>query len=150
MKIIDTSSFEKLKIRPVNVNDINRFVHVNPRTITLDEIHPGYILKTRRGWHGYPYDNIFMFFETARVKSIIDHLKYIAIRTDYVILRPDRDSTPRIHYNSIYGYLVEWPKYHGSTNLDVTDVWITHFDVNKINSEQDILDIYNKYNLFDL
>ena len=91
-----------------------------------------------------------MFFETARAKSIIDRLSDIIIETDYVILRPDRDSTPKLNYNSIYGYLVTWPEYRGNTNLNVTDVWITDFDVNKINSDQDILDIYNKYNIFEL
>ena len=150
MQILNTSTYEKLKIRTVNPSELISFIHVNPYEMSVNDLRSGYILKTYLGYSGYPVDNVYMLFETDMARKLVAYLKSTEITTDYVILRPSRGNYLSIHWNDIKRYLKTLPVYFGNDKLNVTDVWKTDLDITIFKSDMDIANFFNKYNVFDL
>lgn len=140
-----------MKINPINLNTLSPFVHINPKEIKFKDLMPGYIVKTKRGWTGYAEKNVYIIFDTKQAKQILDYknTEFLKIKSNYVILRPDKSTKIYIHYNSMDGYEYTWPEYENYESLDITDVWKNTLDMSMFKTKQDIFDFFLVYNIWD-
>lgn len=150
MQILNTSTYEKLKIRTVDPSELVSFIHVDPYKISIDDLRSGYILKTYLGAAGHHFDNVYILVETDIARKLVAYLKSSEITTDYVILRPSRVNDRIIYWDDIERYLNTWPKCLGNDKFNVTDVWKTDLDITTFKSDTDIAKFFNKYDIFNL
>lgn len=151
MKIYDTRYFEKLKIRPVNPNDLSKIwlKHMDPDKMTYDQLKPGYILKTKRNWREEPFGNHWMIVPTSLMKKIKYGLSE-STNDMFVLLRPDPEDKSKLSCNPISSYEKTWPNHYEYHCFDVTDVWISDINLDNIKRKKDFLDMFEEYKINEL
>ena len=161
MKIINLSSYEKLKIRPVSASDIRipfskknlKELWVDPKTISISDIMPGYMVKTGHEIHKNGVPNVWIFFDYQHLMEFYKKFDYII---DYIneseceggFLRSNIDF--QTSFMSTEFFLYSWPKNRNRNDMTITDVWKTKIDLDEICSLDSLLAFYKKYNLYDL
>lgn len=156
MKIYNTSCFEKLKIRPVDIdklsiaNDI-LIERLDPNKMKIEDLQQGYICRT----NGQPTEecsNIWIYVNSDTLGHLFDEeFEYDGFVT------PDTASSYDISYLYIEDYLETWPK----TSVDnyitrvpefnFIDVWKTSDDFTDefslVYNAKQFIDFFQKYNL---
>lgn len=147
MKIIDTSTYEKLKIRPVNVSDLHEsgLICVSADKLSISDLRPGFACKTTDNEENEP--DIFIYLNVERVRKLFPTYpeKFDAL------VRPRKSVYYgyRGTYLGIYSYEGSWPKHPRFNELDIVCVYEI-MEEPDINSFDELVEFYNKYNLFDL
>ena len=139
MKIIDTLTFEKLKIRAVNVSDLNVYSEhikeIDPERISYSDLKPGYIIKTN--------ENKTPFY-MAVDKNVFQILLNYSTTQTMMFVQPDNIGD--IMYLTANRYKANWPHIDSTyADLNIIKVYKTDCDVSKINSMNDFYRIYNEY-----
>lgn len=149
MRIINTSAFEKLKIRPVKVNSLEFGIGdaIPAKDISISDLKPGYICQTMADADEYD-PNVMLYVDYDTVKNLFPNYPFVcgAFLCPYV---KAYNKTRSAAYLEIDSYAGTWPKYNKYSELTVVRGWILP-EVPIINSFDDLFDLYNKYNLFDL
>lgn len=150
MKIIDLSSYEKLKVRPVNISDLqsnqpNRFEHIDPKSINWDELVPGDVCKIA----GRPEKciNVWLVLDVQQMTSIFEGSYNYGCAA---FVKPDPGFANHINYILLSDYYESWPKHSRVLFYNIVDIWRTDLDVSHIKTVDDVFDFYEKYNLYVL
>lgn len=152
MKVLDINQYEKLKIRPVNVNNMKHelpdladcgkvcYEYIDPISIHLEDLKPGYVVKLSKR---YPYENVWIFFDSKHMSKIRGHhySKPVFVRGDV---------QTNISYLGIGVYESSWPKSYVYEAYNVTGVWKTNIDIEVFTTEKDVLDFYRVYKIVDV
>ena len=151
MKVLDINQYEKLKIRPVNVNNMKHelpdlvdygkvcYEYIDPISIHLEDLKPGYVVKLSKM---YPYENVWIFFDSK-------HLSKIRSRhSSPALVRGDIQTDISFLWTNIYKDT--WPKSHFHETYNVTGVWKTNIDIEVFTTEKDVLDFYRVYKIVDV
>lgn len=159
MKIYNTSLYEKLKIRPVNINDINdikpdepllsiKIPKKSPADFRVDffhnDIQPGYLVKTIGDdsvedpdvWIYVDHENMKRLNKTYRMNNGYNG----AIVRCYPDTKPDRPS--RVFFMDFSAYKENWPKHQYYFEYDITDVWTTDIDLREFKTQDELADFY--------
>ena len=163
MKIYNTSCFEKLKIRPINVNDIRmpfskeslKKLWIDPKTISISDIMPGYMVRTGYEIRENDVPNIWIFFDHQHIMKFCKDMDYII---DYfnenevkgVFLRSKPTIESNFSFMTIESFMETWPKNHNRNDMTITDVWKTDINIDEICTLDSLLAFYKKHNLYDL
>lgn len=144
MKTLDFSLYEKLKIRPVNVNDINTIEWIDPNSISIGDLRPGYICRTAER-----HSNIRLYLDPEQLVNIYGKDGYPYDCGAFV--KPvDNDPYIKVSCVLLKYFCGSWPVEPISTEFSVSDVWKTSFDVSVIKTKDDVIDFFNKYNLSEI
>ena len=153
METIKTSTFEKLKIRPVNVCDLkmdsnwfNMWVDLNK--MKWRDLVAGDVLKTEcKPTKVTP--NIWIAFDLVDMKRLFG-ARYS--HTCGGLVRINVKPRIRASYSLLSQYYSSWSKFSTSTptGFDVVIVWKTGFDISNIFTYEDFFEFYKEHNLFDL
>ena len=147
MQILNTSTYEKLKIKPVNVVDM-KIEHlcewVDPKRINLYDLKAGDICRTYEKATEYN-PNVWVVFEPDDMNRLFGK-RYRHVCGGFV--RPREEGYAS--YNLMESYYNTWPKYKTVCGFDIVDVWKTDYDISHISSAYDLVDFYKEHNLFDL
>ena len=140
-KIYNTSCFEKLKIRPVNVRnmaqpDIEPFTYeyINPYDLDVDDLDNGWIVRTSIPGRGI--SNIWIVFDEDHMRLIRNGAYRFNVPS---LLRPDRMT---IAFLNLGVYYRTWPEMNGFPQYNVTGVWKTNIDINNLKNEKSFLEFY--------
>lgn len=148
MNILNTQAYEKLKIRPVNVNNLKNienndnvlpfeYQYIDPKTITMKDVGEGYIVRTDE--HATNY-NIWIVIS----KEYMRHFTRVYLYDYPAMMRLDKGS--RISYLSMGTYEKNWPDTIYNLHI-VTGVWKTNLDMNIIHDIDSFIMFYKKYKL---
>lgn len=149
MKIINTSCFEKLKIRPVKPSDLKsdklEMNKLDLKRLSFDDLVPGYIVKTRFGWLGDNVDNIYIVADDEYVKELMNN-KALITNYDVVFMRADLERKC-VMFKYVDEYVNLFPRSSSRYENDIVAVYETNLDFKKLNTEKSIVNLYKKYNL---
>ena len=149
MKIINLSSYEKLKIRPVKPSNLKsdklEMNKLDLKRLSFNDLVPGYIVKTRFGWLGDNVDNIYIVADAEYLKELIDSKALIG-KYDIVFMRADLEKK-HVVFKYVDEYVNLFPKSNYRYENDIVAVYEANLDFNKLSTEQSIVDLYKKYNL---
>lgn len=138
MKIYNIAEFEKLKIRAVNVSDLNDSKHtkeIDPERISYSDLKPGDIIKTN--------ENKTPFY-MAVDKKVFQILFGCSTTKTMMFVQPDNNGG--IVYLMANIYKENWPHVNNMyANFDIIKVYKTDCDASKINSMDDFYRIYDEY-----
>lgn len=136
-----------MKIPQIKMSDlVCSFEHIDPHDIELDDLKPGYIIKTLRNWKGeYVDDNFYLFLPENQLKKIFGDYKYDIPG----FVQPDKNTHYSVSYITINGYEGVWPNAVNET-FDVNDVWKSNIDVSYIISGKDVVDFFKEYDIYSL
>lgn len=151
MKIYNTSFYEKLKIRPVDINSLDdvdeddfgklTFVHLDPEEMKLSDLRLGDIVKTELNSH-----YIMMSIATANTIGVPRKDAQYA----YVLVRPDRYSRNGVSYLELNGFVKFFPSHDTHDVFNITDVWRSGADTSRFKTGYDVYDFFTKYNIKNL
>lgn len=163
MKIYNISCFEKLKIRPVNVSDIRmsfskenlNSLWVDPKTISLSDIMPGYMVRTGVEICENGVPNVWIFFDRQHIMKFCKGKDYLI---DYfnenenkgVFLRSKPTIESNFSFMTIESFMETWPEHSNRYDMTITDVWKTNINIDEICTLDSLLAFYKKHNLYDL
>ena len=141
MKIYNTSIFEKLKIRSVNINNINYsgIDKIDPKTISITDLEPGYIIKTKK-------TNSNPLYMVVDQKTEME-LNHNPIRHNYRIFFIQPKEFNEISSLTVESYEETWPHHKWSDSCDVCAVYLvkqTH-NILSIHTFDEFIKIYNEY-----
>lgn len=149
MKIINLSSYEKLKIRPVKPSDLkSNKLEINKldlKCLSFNDLAPGYIVKTKFGWFGDNVDNVYIVADAEYLKELIDN-EALTTNYDIIFIRADL-GRKCVMFKHVDEYVNLFPKSNLRYENDIVSVYETNLDFKKLNTEQSIVDLYKKYNL---
>lgn len=155
--MIKISAFEKLKIRPVNVCDLKTDqkwsdIWADPKEMNWNDLFVGDVVRTA-GESTPEIPNIWILFDIEGMRKLFgngySYPSWGFVRPEFV--RPELEQRINANFNWLKSYYENWPKYiTPSHTFDIVDVWKTRFDISDIKSAKDLVDFYNKHNLFDL
>ena len=152
MKIYNTSCFEKLKIRPVDVNKLstNNFIvrRVEPSSIKYRDIEIGTICRMNEEkttsssniWVCVGVDKMNLFFNGSfNCGGFVTPTTENEVGLDRILISE---------------YEAHWPYHILEHDFNIADVWLTtnefYKDLYAVESVQEFVFFYNKYNLKDL
>lgn len=165
MKIHNTSCFEKLKIRPVNVADLSieysflRPGSNNPHDYICREhkieIKPGYIVETdSTGTINEP--NIWMYFDcdifTTLIAPAANNSSYKAdpdLRLGGFI-RYKKTSSYGFSFLRMTSYTDNWPYHKNKDEFNIVRIFPTNINTSKFITTNDFIDFYLEHKLYDL
>lgn len=141
MEIINTSSFEKLKIRTVDVDKLTTqsIYKINPENIKIDDLKTGYFIRTNE-----IEKNLYM---------ILDCETILKIDKDFYCHPSDKNELRFVQpYSNSYIILVtsayrrHWPE-SGMYNYaySVYCVYVTDFDISKIHDSDNFKFYFDSY-----
>ena len=140
-KIYNTSCFEKLKIRPVNVHnmaqpDIEPFTYeyINPYDLDIDDLDNGWIVRT--------ISYIWIVFDEDHMRVMLNGVYRYNVPA---LLRPD--TLTNVSFLDLEIYCRTWPEANGFPRYNVTGVWKTNIDIDKLKDEKSFLEFYKINNL---
>lgn len=154
MKIYNTSCFEKLKIRPVDVNKLisdNIIVRrLDPEDIKLDDIKEGYLCRTSE----QPTErlsNIWIRVDNNTLKRLFKTDVFEEEDVSYGgFVTPDADSWSGITYLYDEDYRQKYPMSYNN-KYNILDIWETSddfiCDFILIENEDQFVDFFKKYNI---
>lgn len=142
MKIINTSAYEKLKIRPVDIKNmssqISEVTFVNPKDIGLEEMRPGYFIKTNE-----TKNSLYMTINSETMRKCMGHDRIVPRYLDIIFVQPDRSIM--LATLQIASYKSTWPEHCFNTDFDVKAVFKTNADTSVINTQSDFVNLFDKY-----
>ena len=150
MQIIDLTSYEKLKIRPVSVNDISDgllhpvFTHMDISKMKFSDLKPGYVVKTRFGWSGEPDNNVYMVFSKKHIMSICNNVIFSEKMCAIILIRSKNRSSS---YKELDPYIDNFPRNNKYPKQDITDVWQTNINETEFHNLYEISDFFDDYDL---
>ena len=142
MKIINTSTYEKLKIRAVDVKNMSDntldITYVEPKDIRLDELRPGYFIKTSETGN-----SLYMVINSETMRKCMGHDHIVPRYLDIIFVQPDRSiMLGTLHSAS---YKNTWPEHYFNADFDVEAVFKTNADTSVINTQSDFVNLFDKY-----
>ena len=143
MKIYNISRFEKLKIRPVDVNSMHVAVEmVDARSIGFSDLKFGYIVETDETDQD---DNPFyMLVDVKTFMKIMDYEDF-SFDPKMVLLQPDSEEHDDTAYLCSEAYRRYWPCYNGPSKFDIKHVYIINCDPSKVETKDEFIELYYKY-----
>lgn len=145
-KIYNTSCFEKLKIRPVNVRNMTQpdiepftYEYIDPYDLDVDDLDNGWIVRTLSYEH-----NIWIVFDEDHMRVMLNGVYRHNVPA---LLRPDRLTT--VSFLDLGTYYRTWPKSDMHPKYDITGVWKTNIDIDNLKDEKSFLEFYKTNNLKD-
>lgn len=162
MKILDISCFEKLKIRPVNINDIKpdepllniKIPKKRPADFRFfyNDIESGYLVKTI-GEDSAEDPDVWIYVDHENMKRLnktyrMNNGRHGAIVRCYPDTKPDRPS--RVVFVDFSSYIENWPKHQSYSEYDITDVWTTDIDLRTFKTQDELADFYVNNKLKEL
>lgn len=150
MQIIDLTSYEKLKIRPINVNDISDgrlrpvFTHMDISKMRFFDLKPGYVVKTRYGWDGEAVDNVYIVFSKKHIMSICPNTIISENMCNIILLRSKNGVCS---YKELNSYMDNFPRHNNYPKQDITDVWQTNIDETEFHSLYEVSNFFDDYDL---
>lgn len=146
MEIINTSAFEKLKIRSVDVkqlknNSTDKIIKIKARDISIVDLKSGFFVKTCE-----PYGYLYMILDKETERKINTFFD-VSYYNDLILVQPFDSRVSRVNFDfmSLCKYSETWPNHINTEMYDITDVYITGFDTSLINSNNDFLLYFDKY-----
>lgn len=130
MKIIDTTTYEKLKIRPVDIQSLqNEICKISPYNIKMKELKPGWFVET-----GENNDNFYMVVTRDTEMKFIDFRLpeyYLGI----CFMQPSTENNYGFLklYSSSYKAL--WPIYMNDTSRRFTIKYVYKTNIDTSNME---------------
>ena len=134
--------FEKLKIRAVDIKNIsagNGFIRIDPNSITLDDLRPGYVMKAKN-------KKQYLFMTMDQLEKIFGTVY------DYdtpAFVRPDNHTYSGASYIALTRYKLFFPE-HKTPDFDITDIWDTGVDTSDISSVDMLCEFFDNYKIYDL
>lgn len=150
MQIIDLTSYEKLKIRPVSINDISDgllhpvFTHMAISKMKFSDLKPGYVVKTRYSWEGTTDNNVYMVFSKKHIMSICKNTFFSEKVCDMILIRSKNGCSS---YKELDPYMDNFPRHNRYSKQDITDVWQTNIDETEFHSISEVSDFFDDYDL---
>lgn len=165
MKIYNTSSFEKLKIRPVNAADLSieyNFLRPgsnNPHEYICREykieIKPGYIVETNSpGTIDEP--NIWMYFDYNILTTLIEPATKSPVAKYKIDLRLGgfikykKASPYSFSFLRMSSYTDNWPYHRNNEEFNIVRVFPTNIDTSQFITINDFIDFYLEHKLYNL
>lgn len=152
MKIYNISLYEKLKIRPVDINSLDDvdedgfgklvFVHLDPEAMKLSDLSLGDIVKTEL--------NSYYIMVSKATANTIGVLHKDDQYVEYILLRPNSNSRNGVSYLTLKGFVKFFPLHDKHDSFNITDVWRSGADTSRFKTGYDIYDFFTKYNIENL
>ena len=134
----NTNLFEKLKIRPVNVDEMMLISEEDPYKMTINDLKPGYFARTMKR-----RDNLYMFVHN---ETIIQFGKECDFSNDYLVLIQPYDNIYEYTTLSLVSYRYSFPMYDtDGSKYDIKNIYITDLDTSKIHTIKDFKLYFEKY-----
>ena len=146
MKIVDISSYEKLKIRPVDINNLDTIKKVNPIDIQINKIYPGYICRMNFKSNERE-SNIFVYVDSDRMDIVFPSYRPFSCGG---WISPNDRTISGMNYVLIDDYEDCWPKNCFFAKYDIIDLWASNYSVDNIITSKYLIEFYNDHNLYDL
>lgn len=139
---------EKLKIRPVNINDLQKgsdlpfiYSHLDPKSIKLTHLSNCDIVRTDKV-ESY---NIWMYFDLEYMLNILPKYGYLS----GAFLRYDTSTTSNVSYINIETFVNTWPKCHPYKECNVNALWRTNLDPHMFKDEKTFVNFFKTNNLLE-
>lgn len=148
MKILDTSTFEKLTINPIKTNDLsylknNLFFEYEKYDLSkiknITDLNYGDIVKTIDS-------NFWIYTDNLHVKKFLPFYQYKTA----ALLTPEKYSKTGISYLEVDGYDSEFPKYKDYPIFKIVEAYKTNINLDLFESAQDICVFFNKNKIHEL
>lgn len=151
MRILNTFAFEKLKIRPVDILQMDSLKpkRIDPVNITVNEnqidLIPGCFVRTVGSVPGHLLSddlNVWIYFDHANMERL-----FIAYRQKYyrgAIVRYCAETNSKLYYEPMDYYVDDFPR-HINRNFkfrDITDIYISNLNLGVFTYEKDIVEFY--------
>lgn len=137
MKIIDTTTYEKLKIRPVDIQSLqNGICKTSPYNIKMQDLKPGWFVKTKEG-----DENFYMVVTRNTEMKFIDFQlpEFPEYYLDICFMQPSTENNYGFLklYSSSYKAL--WPIYKNdsSNKFTIEYVYKTNIDTSNMKNIKD-------------
>lgn len=114
------------------------YEYINPYDISLNELNPGDIVRLSKN---IPEENVLIYCDCNTAK-------YLGYNTSTDILI-HKDEFMLTMYLEINVFKNTWPKSNIFNFYNVTGVWKTNINIDMFNSQNDIKDFYDKYNIIE-
>lgn len=159
MKIYDIYSFEKLNIHPIKMSDISTSKKIDTplfvekiddsklHSINVNNLKYGWLLKTIDCSETLIW--IYINYDLA-IKLFGNNYGYY----DDCIVCPCLSTNSKLSYLNISGFRNNFPKFITNKmefpEFEINSVYKTNIDISLFESSRDILNLYDKYSLYDL
>ena len=151
MKIYDTQAFEKLKIRPVNIreletnliDDVNGFKYrklsnTELESLDVDNIKDGWIFTT----------SYFVWIKINR-KLCLEFFTLYKYHSSDAIVRPCPGTNSGLSFLAFDSYHGHFPVHTGE-EFTIQSVYETDINISNVSKPNDIIEIYKKYHIQDI
>ena len=141
MEIINTSAFEKLKIRAVDVNKLatQLIYKINPENIKIDDLKTGYFIRTNE-----IKNNLYIILDYETILKIDkDFYCHPSAKNELRFVQPCDDNYIIFVAST---YRNHWPKLGTyNTEYSVNCVYETNFDISKIHDSDNFRFYFDTY-----
>ena len=151
MKIYNTSCFEKLKIRPVNIHDLeidlidagSVFKHrklssTELESLDVDNIKDGWIFTT----------SYFVWIKINR-DLCLEFFKLYQYYSSDAIVRPCPGTNSGLSFLAFDSYHGHFPV-HTNEEYTIQSVYETDINISNVSKPNDIIEVYEKYHIHDI
>lgn len=131
MKIIDTTTYEKLKIRQVDIQSL--ICKTSPYNIKMQDLEPGWFVKTEED-----DDNFYMVVTRDTEMKFID-FQLPEYYLDICFMRPNTENNYSFLKLYSNNYKTSWPIYKNDTShkLTIEYVYKTNIDISNMKNFKD-------------
>ena len=139
---------EKLKIKPVNINDLQKgpdlpfiYSYLDPKSIKLTQLSNCDIVRTDKV-EAY---NIWMYFDLEYMLNISPKYGYLS----GAFLRYDTSTTSNVSYINIETFVHTWPKHRLYKEYNINALWRTNIDPHMFKDEKTFINFFKTNNLLE-
>ena len=147
MKIINTSLFEKLKIRPVDIKEMhfNQIKKVNANTIEYSDLKVGYIVETKENKE--KNNAFYMLVDIDTFVKLFDnnHIYFKGNKMMLVQPMPNFSEPDNLTYLNGIGYEKTFPCYDVNSKFDIKNVYMLDCNLSDVETKGDFIKIYDEY-----